>query len=64
MLAAEDLIGGAHDGLGRASGQQPFGVVDPGTGRFDARQSVNKLHGLTLPRDIEVVEGTLGLGPP
>ncbi len=32
MLAAQDLVGGAHDGLRRAGGQQPLGVVDPGTG--------------------------------
>ena len=63
MLAAQDLVGGTHDGLRRAGGQQPVGVVDPGTGRLDAGQGMDQRHRLALAGDIEVLQGALGLGP-
>ncbi len=64
MQAAQDFIGGAHDGLGRAGGQQPLGVIDPGASRLDAGQGADELGGLAFPRDVEVEQGALGLGAP
>ena len=64
VQAAQDFVGSGHDGLGLAGGEQPQGVVDPGAGGLDAGQGMDDLHGLALPRDVEVMQGALGLGPP
>ncbi|MNQ75696.1 hypothetical protein D3C85_905000 [compost metagenome] len=64
VLATQHLVGGGHDGLGLACGEQPLGVVDPGAGGLDAGEGVDELKRLALTRDVEVVQGALGLGAP
>src|SRR5882757_2401588 len=64
MLAGDHLVGGGNDGLRFFCVQQAKRVIDRGAGAFHLRQGTDELARLTLPGDVEVLQGALRLGAP
>ena len=64
VLAGQHLIGGGVDGLGLLGIQQTQGMVHRGRCLLHLRQRGNDLARLLFAADVEVLQRTLGLGPP
>ena len=64
MGAGNDLVGGLGDGGGAGVVEQAKTLVHPRRGTFDEGQGADDLDRLAFARDVEVLQGALGLGAP
>ena len=64
MAALQHFVGGADDGVGLVLRELAEGAVDGGGGALHLRQRGDQFGGHLLGRDVEMVQGTLGLRAP